>query len=59
MRQPSVPQARAALGLYTSDWMQTAQGLYASLGFTEHGELPGWYGLRYRSFKLDLSALKA
>ncbi|MBM3115720.1 GNAT family N-acetyltransferase [Jeongeupia naejangsanensis] len=49
-------QQAPAIGLYTSDWMQPAQQLYASLGFAGYGELPGWYGLRYRTFRLDLSA---
>jgi ribosomal protein S18 acetylase RimI-like enzyme len=42
------------LGLFTSEVMTAARGLYESLGFERDAELPRRYGLRYWRYRLRL-----
>lgn len=44
----------AVIGLFTSELMTQAQGLYESLGFVRESELPPRNGLRYFRYKLSL-----
>lgn len=46
----------AAVGLYTSEAMTTAQKLYGSLGFNRVKELPSMLGLRYWLYILTLNS---
>ena len=42
------------IGLYTSELMTAAQGLYKAFGFRRDAELARRYGLRYWRYRLDL-----
>ncbi len=46
----------AIVGLFTSELMATARGLYARMGFRQDGEIPRRHGLRYWRYRLDLSS---
>lgn len=45
----------SAIGLFTSELMQSAQHIYRDLGFQQELELPKRYGVRYFRFVLPLA----
>ena len=48
-------QGATEIGLYTSEAMTTARGLYERMGFVVDGDLPTNFGLRYWRFRRSSS----